>query len=727
VAKKERINIHELLSRKKFDHGFICTYSFDPVFFEEYCLEKFNSLADNGNITVALDQRVYETIIIWPISDRPKQANLRYLLYPITVPGAFHTKIFLFISKDIGRLILGSGNFTRPGITSNAELVACYDFEIGKDELFKPIFQEVYAFLSELTRRYQSKALLSNLQAISRDATWITPSSKLKQLTNQKFIHNLDIPLWDQLISSINQPVETIFILSRYFDAKPNVIDKVNSGLTPKIIKIFTQNNITTLSTDWLKHPLFKSNVLEISLCTYSDKEHTLPLHAKAVAFQTNNEVIIGFGSANFTTSAMFSSAQKGNVETLVIIRAKREEIDIDTLFDPDKTAVALKDDGTLQTAPRDEELGLGKYEIDLIEAILNEGEIILAAEVPEKFNGYSLTAKLTFGDNFQQRLQILSRQNGNYTASISGEVTQRLGKSSTTIQIEATQKDQVTVISNPILITNLIDIHSGQSVKRERFIKEAQQSVIQFFEILNELIKSGDDKDLLIFLTYCDIPIKDALRPIFFKGARPVWNGTGGMRHLGDRNLLIFTNLHDAAIMFFDRHLMKLKHHIDYGGINGIANFMHISLAVGGILYAQMERIVQGLESVYQPIDPHDWFVYRGYFNIYFLKFKDLVSYICQQYLLKMIRDYGLKEVLERLLPEYDSLLQLYSDMFNFKSRIDALRKERIRIKTAESKIVIPQYYNCLLGKNQWPGYSEQINKMFQELKKVLALKDNQ
>ena len=89
----KRFNLHEILEKGSYDHGVTCTFTFDPNFFEEYCLTKFASLRNNGNLTILVDRGIYEKLILGPEAEKPKQANLRYLLHPISASGVFHPKI----------------------------------------------------------------------------------------------------------------------------------------------------------------------------------------------------------------------------------------------------------------------------------------------------------------------------------------------------------------------------------------------------------------------------------------------------------------------------------------------------------------------------------------------------------------------------------------------------------------------------------------------------------
>ena len=84
----------------------------------------------------------------------------------------------------------------------------------------------------------------------------------------------------------------------------------------------------------------------------------------------------------------------------------------------------------------------------------------------------------------------------------------------------------------------NLKDIESGRGQCRERRIREAQRSAMQFAAVLNELLALGDPDALTVFLTHCDIPLINAVRPYVFQRLHPHWEGTDVWRTLSDRDL---------------------------------------------------------------------------------------------------------------------------------------------------------------------------------------------
>ena len=722
----DRLNLHEALMRKSFDHAVIFTYTFNASFFEEYCLEEFESLNSNSNITVVIDQQQYDKNILGPASDRPKLANLRYLLHPITVSGVCHPKLFLFTSKNKGKLIIGSANFTRQGITSNAEMVACYDYVVNENETFKPIFQAAFAFILEVSRRWPSEALNSNISALSRDATWLNTEGDSVSGNSIELLNNLDTSIWDQIVSKVTSPCEIIYILSRYFDTTPELISRVDKDLQPGKIKIFTQNGTTTMTEQWLEHPLVKNKKAQILLCTYKDDEHYQPLHAKAMVIQARDQYYLGFGSANFTSSGMFNNAKKGNLEIFVLLHGlAKGDIEPDSICDPDKTAFVLKNASDLASSPRDDQdASRSSHEINLFEATVVEDSIRLRANVPATIPKDGLTATIVTASNTHKSLPLVLQHDDWYLIAVSESIIQQLGSASAIIRIEYRMADQKVFSSNTILITNLQDIQTGRSLRRERHIKDAEQSVIQFFTVLGELSSSSDEASLLTFLNYCDIPVINAARPPFLRGLRPVLNYEKGMRDLGERNLRILTNLHYASMDFCNRHYKKLQRHVEYGNIDGISNYMHISLAICSVIRMQIDRCIQGFESITKPVDNDEWAKYRSYINDYYQAIDGLVDYFCDKYLPSLLTVYKVDEIREQFYPDIITFDAFLFDMIHYQTVIKQLRNSILKLITPYGKIVTPPLYpRDVFYDNKWPQYvSNIVTKRVSKFEKIFS-----
>jgi HKD family nuclease len=729
MAKKSlpRFNLHEALNKKSFDHAVICTFTFDPVFFEQYCLEKFRSLSNNGNITVFTDKTIYEQVLLGPESTRPKSANLRYLLFPVSVPGVFHPKIFLFASKNRGKLFIGSANFTRSGLTSNAEMIASFDYETEKDERHIHVFQKTFKYLLELGSRLNSRNVDSNLQEIACKADWLVQDQEIIESESVLFLNNLTEPLWKQIVTDIEPPVESISILSRYFDSQPGFLDVVENDLNPTRIQIYTQNGVTNLTPQWLDHPLVRNGRAEIFLCNYLDDGFLQHLHAKAIAIQKGNNISLVYGSANFTSSALLRTSTAGNMEVLIKLpEITTSNLKPSQLFDPEKSAIRLTDGSILQNSPSDEEDLINErttFQIKLYEAEVRpeDGEevMVIRAEIPVGLRFEALQCRFTFSDQASCVSTLRHKQDYYYFSSINEGIRRRLNEGSTILAIESFVENNWATLSNSILVTNLKDIKTDNPVRRERLVREAQQSSAQFFSVLRELLESGDQQTLLTFLNFCDIPLNSHPRPRLADNSRPVWDGGEVMRKLGDRNLKIYIELHLAAVAFFDRHLRKLRRHVEDRALHGIENFLHIFLAMGGILSSQADRVVSGIESKSSNLSTAEWAECRNHIDIYFSKFKELMTCLWGEYLSSLTREYSHNELSEKFLPDLESINNLSSKMLACRARVEAVRTRHLIRRDYSGRTITPGYFHCVFAEDKWERYTEEITTSLRNVQK--------
>jgi hypothetical protein len=350
--KDSRLDLHEALSRRTYHNAVLCTYTFNPLFFEDYCLEHFTALSGNNNITVCTDRTTYQKIALAPESQRPKQVNLRYLLSQIETKGRFHPKLFLFSTKTSGRLILGSANFTQAGLTSNAELADVFDFELGEQEGFLPLFQDAFAFVQALADGWPAESLTSNISEFRHSTPWLgaTPGSGVGSV---RLLHNLEHPLWGQVADMVPRPVERLHVVSRFFDDSPGLIDRVMRDFGPSQLVIYTQNGVTTMTAGWLDHPCIQSGRAEVWLCSYEDDGHQQPLHAKAMIFESGQTRTLVYGSANFTSPALLTHGKAGNIETVVVVcNILAKSLDSRRFCDPSGSAYHLRSPDQLQQRP---------------------------------------------------------------------------------------------------------------------------------------------------------------------------------------------------------------------------------------------------------------------------------------------------------------------------------------------------------------------------------------
>jgi len=693
--KNPRLDLHDALSRRTYHNAVLCTYTFDPLFFEDYCLDRFSALSGNNNISVCIDRTTYQKIALLPDSQRPKHVNLRYLLSQIETKGRFHPKLFLFSTKTSGRLILGSANFTRAGLTSNAEVVDVFDFELDEQEGLLPLFQDAFAFVSALAEDWEAESLASNVGELRRTTPWLggTPDPDMNSV---RLLHNLESSLWDQIAAMVPRPVERIHILSRFFDDSPALLDRVMQDFGPARLFLYTQNGVTTMTADWLEHSCIRSGRGEILLCSYEDDGHQQPLHAKAMIFESGTKRFLVYGSANFTSPALLRHGRSGNIETVVVVPdVSEKELNPRRFCDPSGSAYHLRSPDQLQSATRDAEFHLPAMPVRLNEAVLADDRLMVRACVPSDIQVASIAIRLHVQGSRGQVLPLSRISEERFSATVPERSVSRLQELSTLASIETAAGHEQ--LSNLVFVTNLLDIKTQNSVRRERHIREATQSAGQFFSVLNDLLRAGDNAALLTFLNFCDIPLVNAPRPPALRN-RPVWEGQEGMRHLGERNLQICKTLHDATLKFFERHLKKLKRHTESLAIEGVSNFLQIFLSMGSLLRMQVERVVLALEARPTEVRPEQWGECRELWDVYFLKFRELMECLWDDYLQPLGSECARKDIQQEFGQDLEAIHELCDGMILYRDRIEKVRSDKCVRRSPDGRKIPFGYFRSVL-----------------------------
>jgi len=715
----KRLDLPQLLDSGSFDHAVILTYTFDPIFFEEYCLPNLEGLQNCRTISVILDRSTYGKIVTAAQTERPKQANLRYLLHPVSVPGVFHPKLILLTSKTKGRLLFGSANFTRPGITGNAELVGLFDFKEREQETFAPLMRSAFTFLQEVATRSQAKALVANLKDMYLDSPWL--ESREKTQSDPVLLTNMERPLMTQLAAKVGEPIKTLSIVSRYFDPGTNVLEQLVKRTAAQKVKIFTQNRYTNLPPSWLKHSLVKSGQVEVFLTNYSSDERDQPLHGKAFFFETVKDCLFAYGSANCTTAALLSTANEANVESLIAITLSSRDAKalVERLLDPLKKAERLlKPDQLLSVLITPDQESAASSPIKIIEAEAENEKILLWLEQPLEQS--QLRIELEFSAGRHVRLPLNDMGNTRVEVNISPEISKRLSEGSAIISIQDVSGNS---LSNRVLITNLLDFETGASHKKARFVKEAEQNAAGLLSVLLDL-RSGTDEDALrTFLTFCDIPLSLGPRPGFRLFGKESGSSREGMRSLGHHNFTIALSLHDLALNFCERHFRKLKRHVSNRHPDGIPNFLHISLAVGGVLESQIDRALSGLEAR-EHVTPDEWATFRAICDPYFSQYRELTSTVWNSYLAKMIHEYSLKRIRDAFEPELQPLADLADRMVLFRDRVENLRLTKC-LGAGGLRDKPYSYFQSVFSEQKWPKYSREMRDTFSSI--VATLKGDQ
>lgn len=701
---QSRVDLHANLNDASFTHAVILTYTFDTSFFEKYCLERLRAFSACASITVCLDRATYESALNAPISARPRKVNLRYLLHPVDVPGVFHPKIVLLTSATRGRLIIGSANFTRPGLTSNAELAAVYDFKKANQEEFRSLFHSTFQFLWNINTEWPSRNLRSNLQEIARECEWIANPVN-DDAAPARLFTNIDEALLEQLAALAGPDIQSAAVVAPYFDESPALMKQILLRTGAQKLKLYTQNGRTTLSADWLRHELVKDGTVEVYLCDYSETERNQPLHGKLLALTSPTQTVVTYGSANCTTPALLKTAKQGNVECMVacILSPQQARKALPRLLDPENQAQRIVDPSGLVTADHDDiETYVPSFPIQIEEAEIGQGQILIwlsrsSADLAQQ-------AKLEFSGGNCLRFPVNASQSL-LTVKLTEALEKRAARESVILSLEDSREQQA---SNRVFVINLQEDTAGLSIRKARHVKDAEQDAVGLLAVLHDLRSGVDEEALRTFLTYCNIPLVLGPRPGWRSHAR---NGPSddGMRGFGRRNFEMALSLHALVLDFCDRHIKKLNLHTSERRVEGVSNFVHISLAIAGILDAQIERALSGLE-VRTKVSSGEWSQFRELCDAYLLRYQTLNKLLWHEYLNKLRVRYPrrIAQLQAAFAPELPPLQALSTSILNYRERVEQLRVAKCLLPARQCVTARPfGYFNSIFGNENWQRFA--------------------
>ena len=152
------------------------------------------------------------------------------------------------------------------------------------------------------------------------------------------------------------------------------------------------------------------------------------------------------------------------------------------------------------------------------------------------------------------------------------------------------------------------------------------------------------------------------------------------------------------------------------------MANFLHIFLAMGSVLRAQMERLAQGLEARSAPLETREWFDIRTHVNTYFSRFRQMTNCLADEYLMPLLRYYEADELRERFAPDIQPLHDLYADMLGFRKRIEHLRKTNLYFRGRVGEKKTPGYFDCVLSETNWPKYEHETAERLTRVDRAVA-----
>lgn len=309
-----------LLKRLKvgsYENCVIVTYNADLYFFEQVVLPTLRSHGCNNNLVV-MDLRQYEASLLSG-GNRLGSLGKTYSVWPVRVPGAFHPKLIFQSGQRSGRLILGSGNLTVRGFSSNWELFTEIQRNAEGDN--DHLFHELWSFIRSVSEGVVGAAD-RQLRQVEDTSRWLLEPSEPSGWPRVL----VGIPGRPSIASQLREligdrKVRRLVVTAPFFDPNMRAVQELADILKPEQFWLVVQPDTVSLPGPVAA----KMKLLRLVKFEAPQKEKSgeAYLHAKAYVIETEDGDFCLWGSPNCSSAAIVNPA---NVELAILQTGKRGE-----------------------------------------------------------------------------------------------------------------------------------------------------------------------------------------------------------------------------------------------------------------------------------------------------------------------------------------------------------------------------------------------------------------
>ena len=348
----ERQNILDLIGKNKHKYSscIITCFSFDFTFFEERLMSLLRT-SNIKNVNVFLDGKCLDKSLE-KVTGNEFRTHKTYSLNPIYEKGVFHPKIMLFTGPKQGLLILGSGNVTSSGLSTNDEIWAAFHLN-SVESKNAHVFASVWSYLQQFFRQVRGFNR-EKIGWIHQYAPWINELDtslassfiKLNEEQEVRFIANTpEESIYQQLQQALPKfRIRKLSIVSPFFDEQGKLLEELNTDYEILEMLCITDREFGLLPSGLNTELQEKVRFYDWKECLEGFDKRFNRLHAKIFQFEYEDgwEYLL-IGSPNATSHAFGTGKSRAvNGEAALLLKRKLKNGYLTELGISTRNAIAL-------------------------------------------------------------------------------------------------------------------------------------------------------------------------------------------------------------------------------------------------------------------------------------------------------------------------------------------------------------------------------------------------
>lgn len=567
--------------------AFLSTFQFDPDFFERRLL-RCQTLTKARRIIVFLDSHQWSNLLNQDVPAR--WLNRRYLVVPVhRQQGVFHPKLSLLLTEAGGQVICGSNNLTRSGCSSNFELLNAipFNFEDESQEEIN-IAKEAFAFFEHAARNTDREIARIAIEWIEETAStysWIRAPIDGKSERNMRLIHTYDGSIWNRLVEELNESKpKDFFVISPFHDNDGSICRRLTSKWPRAKIELLVQQGYTNLAVRPLKK--LRTVVRLSELRNFSRR-----IHAKLLAWKSENGVGCLVGSANFTSAALDGH----NVEACLLL-SDADEL-VDALFDKQlsKHPLDLEEFLPGNTEEWESETHLPSLRIhSALLTSINEIRVSYSHDLVMTPSSLRLTIQAPGETRPRMSKPIPAKVKATVTVSLPETIIADTHGTLLAVLIADIEGERIKSLPVWVIQENQLTYEPGEgSTSIKSKVEDTGEGLPEY---LDEIGKQFGLAAVVDYLRHLNIRFQDGSggrpgqRKFHVKKSDPFRADIAPDWLIEAKEMA--ANIEEAIYAFAERHeKQRLRKHASRGNINGMENFLDILKTMVRLLYVYYKR----------------------------------------------------------------------------------------------------------------------------------------
>lgn len=288
-------NLVELVRSFRPSRALLTTFTFNTAFFDAAVLPAF-SRPEGCDIALLVDAGQFSASIAGGFSSG---AGVRYAIAPVTAPGGgiFHPKLALLQNEETTLLVVGSGNLTLPGLSSQLESLDVVELSQAPQ-----VFAEFGAFCGDLARLISARSphaagILSHYAQRCSAATGSADGSA----GALRLVHTLRVPAAQQMERVLRErsvSTRCMTVLSPFHGEGGGPVKRLASTVGASVTRIGVHGT-APFERHWYDVLPYVAPMLN------ENQAREGKLHAKVFEFETEQGTLIVTGSVNATHQSL--------------------------------------------------------------------------------------------------------------------------------------------------------------------------------------------------------------------------------------------------------------------------------------------------------------------------------------------------------------------------------------------------------------------------------------